>query len=281
MPSTVTPLSPVQVTSSLSTLTCSPLPSAAVLINQNLQSTLSTQARDRASLDFLSDDLERLSFFQETTCSTLGTLAIQKAYQKEIVRFALSVCYVAPVHWSSGQKLTNLLQRPYLMHVVLAMTNSHHRHLKDPTSKPSSVEERQISQALAHYNDRLRSPVNAVDSDALLATSTLINAFYFACTSGTNPSDSWPLKSSPTDLEWLGVQQGPGLIMAASSNWLSQSVFLASFSDFSLDSSISDSNDALSVDFAALCAFCDMTLHSTTTTIHSFYTCSCCHQCSP
>ena len=121
------------------------------------------------------------------------------------------------------------------MHAVLALIHSHHRYLLGESIESTPIEQHQISRALACYNARLSSSLTAEDADALLATSTLINAFSFASISTTDPAKSWPLVSSPTNLQWLAVQQGPALIMAASTPWLAQSVFFSTFSDFELD----------------------------------------------
>ena len=145
------------------------------------------------------------------------------------------------------------------MHTVVALSSVHRRKLVNSTSSPGDSEARQYSLALACYNSRLSSPMNQEDSDALLATATLINAYAFASTSSADAERCWPLTSSPNSLQWLAVQQGPSLIMASIAQWLPQSVFLASFADFNLDPStpLPSNPDApvhLMPRFYALCA---------------------------
>ena len=147
------------------------------------------------------------------------------------------------------------------MHTVLALTRAHHRQLVDLSFSATLHEQDQIALALSQYNARLSSRITAEDADALLATSTLINGFYFASVSTADSSKSWPLVSSPTDLQWIGAQQGPRLIMADAAQWLSQGVFASAFSDFDPEplSCETSSGDALGIDarFRDLCAFCD------------------------
>lgn len=120
------------------------------------------------------------------------------------------------------------------MHAVLGMTLIHRRCVNERLTEATLAERDQLSLTLIHYDARLKSPLTAEDSDAMLATSTLINAFAFASIPTDDPMASWPMVSTPADLQWLAVQQGPELIMAASAQWMMQSVFASAFADFDI-----------------------------------------------
>ena len=142
-------------------------------------------------------------------------------------------CMPPGSHLSCRHSSDSLSQRPYLMHIVLALVHNHQRKLLGSPTSSAIKEGKQYSAALASYNLRLSHPVSQMDADALLATSTLINAYAFATGTTTDPLQCWPIALSSSDLQWLSVQKGPGLIMAATAQWLNQSVFLSAFPDFS------------------------------------------------
>lgn len=123
------------------------------------------------------------------------------------------------------------------MHAILTTTHMHRRHVTESlNTSPAFAERNRLSLALSSYNARLAAPLTEDDADALLATATLVNAISFATVSTTDPSASWPMVTSPHDLQWLAIQQGPGLVMANSGRWMAQSLFASSFPDFERDS---------------------------------------------
>lgn len=73
-------------------MTCSPLPSVATLIDESLRHT-SVELNGQTSLSprFFTEDIDSLRLFQEVTCGTLGTPGIQRIYQLQIPRLAISV----------------------------------------------------------------------------------------------------------------------------------------------------------------------------------------------
>lgn len=151
------------------------------------------------------------------------------------------------------------------MHAILALSHAHRRYLLGQSATLQHEEDQLVSSALASYNARLSSPVTADDCDALLATATLINAISFAASQATSSRSSWPLVSSPTDLQWLAVQPGPKLILNKSANWLQQSVFLSALSDFEIDSTSSPlptSTDDPSELLPALSSYCGISTYS-------------------
>lgn len=248
---------------SLESLTCSPFPCTLALIDQSISyNSLVPSTGSVEILSFGLDDLNRLHFFQSVTCATLGTHSVQDTYRSEILRLAISVSIPNAFCQHRFQyPVANIEQRPYLMHTVLALTRAHHRQLVNSSFDATLQEQDQIALALSQYSARLSFGITAEDADALLATSTLINGFYFASVRTADPSKSWPLVSSPTDLQWIGAQQGPRLIMAGAAQWLSQGVFASAFSDFDPDISsprtLSEDEACIDARFRDLCAFCD------------------------
>lgn len=119
------------------------------------------------------------------------------------------------------------------MHAVLALGQCHQRYLLQQTSSPDPQETQRYSAALVSYNGRLSEPVTSGDADALLATATLVNAYAFATLPTTDPWQSWPLVDTSSDLQWLSVQPGPGLIIANTMQWIKDSVLLSAIADFS------------------------------------------------
>lgn len=120
--------------------------------------------------------------------------------------------------------------------------------------------------ALSAYNARLSSAFDHEDADALLATSTLLNAFFFASTTISEPSKSWPLVTTSVDLQWLTVQKGPELMMALNADWAKQSVFRGTFADFSISATESTGNSSTvesKTFFRTLQKYCDVLPDST------------------
>jgi hypothetical protein len=118
------------------------------------------------------------------------------------------------------------------MNAVLALGQRHSRSLLLTTDVPRAETQR-YSLALMSYNNRLAKAVTAEDSDALLATATLINAYAFAAVNTNDPWRSWPLSDVSSPLQWLSVQQGPGLVIAAIAPFIEASELLAAIGDFS------------------------------------------------
>lgn len=69
---------------------------AATLIEQGLESSdlITLRGQNTSSFIFEEAALQNLSFFQDSTCSTLGTPNVQTAYRAEVVRLALTVSFI-------------------------------------------------------------------------------------------------------------------------------------------------------------------------------------------
>jgi hypothetical protein len=87
-----TPISIGKKYHSLSTLTCSPNPTIATLINDNLlrQTRCLADGLDKTILFDVADVL-RLQHFQNATCHTIGSLRIQEVYKAELTKIAINV----------------------------------------------------------------------------------------------------------------------------------------------------------------------------------------------
>lgn len=158
------------------------------------------------------------------------------------------------------------------MYTALAIAQIHRRHRLALASSdlklenPTPSESRYMSLALSSYNERLSAPLTAADADALLVTSTLLCAVSFASISSTDPSLSWPNTASPSHLDWLKVQQGPGIVLAATAIWLSQSALFSTFKDFDVPASGSEQNLIDTNFWDDLCSLCEITEASDTKT---------------
>ncbi|PGH14750.1 hypothetical protein AJ80_05794 [Polytolypa hystricis UAMH7299] len=135
-------------------------------------------------------DMALLHKFQMRTSCTVGTELSSCLYQTEIFKLACS--------------------HSFLMHIVLAMTLMHDRHISpSPDRKPSPAESYHCYQGTALFNSALSQPIQPSERDALWGAAALLGAIAFSWVEARTPDEAWPLKaSSPADLDWLKLTDG-------------------------------------------------------------------------
>ena len=104
------------------------------------------------------------------------------------------------------------------MHAVLAMSMLHTEHLRRANSTPSPPSRYAIhhwQQSLTQFSKSMTPAITRGNADAVLVTSTLINAIAFCLVDTSELDKCWPLSSAPSDLQWLSIQKGIGLISRA------------------------------------------------------------------
>lgn len=102
------------------------------------------------------------------------------------------------------------VQRPFLMHGILALTAAHCRSLTTQLPSHGSPQELyHISQCTSLFRACLAGPVEPDDKDALWATASTLGVLAFSSLDATSATESWPLKAtSSSDLEWLRMGEG-------------------------------------------------------------------------
>ena len=70
-------------------------------------------------------------------------------------------------------------------------------------------------QCLGYFSKNLSFRLEGRTADAMLVTSTLINGLGFALIQASSPENSWPLRSSDDDLQWLSLQGGINVVFGA------------------------------------------------------------------
>ena len=138
------------------------------------------------------EDLETLARFRSRTVLTIGTKETIHVYQKEWFKVAC--------------------EHPMFMHVVLAMTLMHDRHLAGFNGIPH------YSEAYHHYQGTMmfkRKLTNhqTHEKDALWASAALLGAMSFAHVDACTREEAWPLKApSESDLSWLRMTDGKKVV---------------------------------------------------------------------
>ena len=134
--------------------------------------------------------LDLLRKFQQRTVLTLGTADTSAIYQEQILLMSS--------------------QHSVVLHAVLRTTLMHDRYLFDPIgTKPSAAEAFHGYHGTALFSQKLNSPLQESEKDALWATSALLGACAFASIDAISCQDAWPLKDpSPRDMDWLKMSEG-------------------------------------------------------------------------
>ncbi|KAI9731741.1 MAG: hypothetical protein M1834_004530 [Cirrosporium novae-zelandiae] len=149
---------------------------------------------DNSTFQFDRQSLDRLGRFQTRTAFSIGPTRATNLYQNLIINSAGS--------------------HPYLMHAVQALTAIHDRYLfESPSSRRSITEVYHWSRAAALFNQRLSTPIQPHDYDALWATAVILGIIAFSSIEESKPEEAWPLKHpEPSDLEWLRMCNGKVVI---------------------------------------------------------------------
>ncbi|KAK9328257.1 hypothetical protein V1520DRAFT_346561 [Lipomyces starkeyi] len=146
----------------------------------------STFQLDRQSLD-------RLGRFQVRTVHSIGPARIAQFYQNEVIRLAY-------LH-------------PYLMHGVQTITAIHDRYLSASPARQTRTEVYHFCRVASLFNQKLSTPLQPSDSDALCATAALLGVIAFSCFEASTPEEAWPLKTpAHSDLQWLKMLEGKNTV---------------------------------------------------------------------
>jgi hypothetical protein len=107
-----------------------------------------------------------------------------------------------------------MLQNPYLMHIILALTMSHDRHLAPgPLPKPTITELKHSTTGLQLFNLKLLKPLTSSEKDAIWITGAFLGLYSISSFDGNTPYDAWPLQPSDyDDLTWLRLSEGKSRI---------------------------------------------------------------------
>ena len=113
------------------------------------------------------------------------------------------------------------------MHVIQTITAIHDRYLsQSPSSQRTIAEVYHWSRAAALFNQKLSTPIQSFDRDALWATAVLLCSTIFSSVEASTPEEAWPLKrSEPSDLEWLRMVCGKMVIWDLTNPLRSDSAF--------------------------------------------------------
>src|SRR5438874_2536460 len=113
------------------------------------------------------------------------------------------------------------------MHIVQTITAIHDRYLSaTPNARPTIAEAYHWSRAAALFNQKLSTPIQPRERDALWATAALLGVIAFALVEASTPEEAWPLKRpAPSDLEWLRMSCGKKVVLNVAQPLRPDSVF--------------------------------------------------------
>lgn len=95
------------------------------------------------------------------------------------------------------------------MHASLAVALTYDRHLNGPSDRRRTLEEcYHWSRCTILFNKRLRQPISAQDKDPIWGTAAALVILSFSAPDACTPEQSWPLKPSTSDLDWLRMNKG-------------------------------------------------------------------------
>jgi hypothetical protein len=173
----------------------------------NLEASSSEQTFTPASrageYQFSTRDFELLHEFQSKSLCAAGTGRNQELYRQAYKSLAQSVCFRPCISVSS-----NPTQNHFLFHIALTVVLMHNRYLGIERPGMSAAIAFHWSQGAALMNAVLSRPIGPAEQDALWASAGMLGLLAFACFESTTAENSWPLKDSPVDLEWLKLCQG-------------------------------------------------------------------------
>lgn len=105
------------------------------------------------------------------------------------------------------------LQRPYLMHTILAVSALHQRHQRLSTPGPQSkFEAYHASVGARLFYQRLSQRILPDDRDSIWIAATLLGIIAFASPSTCKSSQSWPLHLDRLDLEWVRMTRSKAVV---------------------------------------------------------------------
>jgi hypothetical protein len=100
------------------------------------------------------------------------------------------------------------------MHIILALTMSHDRHLAPgPLPKPTITELKHSTTGTQLFNLKLLGPLSSMEKDAIWITGAFLGLYSISSFDGNSPYDAWPLQPTDyDDLTWLRLSEGKSRI---------------------------------------------------------------------
>jgi hypothetical protein len=120
------------------------------------------------------------------------------------------------------------------MHTVFGTACLHLNRMGHPSQRNQAKELDHWSKAIRLYQSALEQPVDAGNSDALLATCMLMNGMLL-CPDGFKPRDSWVFSDNPSAMNWLCLQSGLRILIEMTAPYMEGSIWNTAFSKHSED----------------------------------------------
>ena len=99
------------------------------------------------------------------------------------------------------------------MHLVQTVTLIHDRYLSSHSTNQTCTEIYHLSRAVSLFNQKLSTPLQPSDCDALWAAACLLGIIAFSLIEDCAPEQAWPLKPpTAADLEWIRIGGGKSAI---------------------------------------------------------------------
>lgn len=115
------------------------------------------------------------------------------------------------------------------MHAVLTMAGLHLRYLRSLDHKPSPAEYYHYQKALELFREKLETPIELKDADALIMTATMLGTIGLSFLETVEPANSWLNATGDGQLTWLSTRKGVAVIMEATQQWRAHSLFRDAF----------------------------------------------------
>ncbi|KAJ5633921.1 hypothetical protein N7528_001763 [Penicillium herquei] len=174
-----------------------------------------TVGRGHGSFTMDQESLARLNRFQTRTVYSFGTESALNIYQNDVVQLAL--------------------EHPFLMHVILAITAIHDRHLL-PAPKNATRSLTEVyhgAKGAALLAEKLSRPIVYADRDALWSTAAMIGVATMTSIEASDPMTAWPMKPfESTDLGWLSLSAGKEAIWRVTNPLRPDSIFYRMADDY-------------------------------------------------
>ena len=122
------------------------------------------------------------------------------------------------------------------MHAVMTITARHDRFVSaSPNSEKTAIEAYHSYQSAALFNQKLSTPIQPSDRDAILATAIILGSVAVSSIKSSSPEETWPLKSSSSsDLQWLRFSDGKKVIWGITNPLRPESIFHVLAEDYGL-----------------------------------------------
>lgn len=121
-------------------------------------------------------------------------------------------------------------KHPFLMHIILATTAIHDRHLP----KQPGIDDAPLAEAYhgakgaALLVEKLSNPIVYEERDALWSSAAMLGIATMTSLDASSPAEAWPMKPyDPSDLDWLNMTVGKEAIWRVTNPMRPDSIFFA------------------------------------------------------